>query len=214
MRRLRWMAVVGTVLGLHQSVDASVLVNFDTLPGGGAIASGTPATNQYAVLGVTFTGFEDGVEIAPEIRSQQFISVPASPPNYLTNFFNFPSTGDADRLDEIRISFSSGASNIEFDLNTAGTNTITFDLYDTGGAFLQTVTRDGNGTNNVHVTLPGTGIGRISAFQPQDNWWWSLDNLQFDAAPQAVPEPSTIALGGIAALAGLLVGIKRRRRGQ
>src|SRR5262245_36322088 len=94
LRRIRWVVVLGALLCVQEGVRAGVLVDFDTLPGGGPIASGTPATNPYASWGVTFTGFEDGVEIAPEIRSHVFLSTPASPPNYLTNFFNFPSTNN------------------------------------------------------------------------------------------------------------------------
>lgn len=194
--------ILGCAVGLLFASSASAtLINFDDL------ASGTPLTNQYSSQGVTFTGFEDAVQIAPEVRSQQFLSTPASSPNYLTNFFQFPSTSNLNRLDEIRITFSAPTSGIAFDLNTAGTNTIRFDLFDFGGAFLQSISLAGNDTNNVSHVLAGTNIGRISAFQPTDVWWWSLDNLRF--TQQTVSEPLSLALFGIG-LAGLAAARRRK----
>lgn len=179
------------------------LIDFDDL------ANGTSLTNQYAAQGVLFTGFENSVEIAPEVRSQQFISVPSSAPNYLTNFFGFPSTDAANRLDEIRISFLSPVSGVGFVLNTASLDTpgptITADIYDFDGVFLQQIGLVGSGVLNVAQLLPGANIGRISLFQPDDTWWWSMDNLQFDR----VPEPGTLALLGLG-LAGL--GLTRRSK--
>lgn len=174
----------------------ATLIGFDDL------ASPTVLTNQYAALGVVFTGFENGVENAPEVREQEFVSVPASSPNYLTNFVNFPSTGSADRLDEIRITFLAPTTDVTMVINTAGTNTIQFDIYDFSGAFVESLFRNGSDTDNVSISLPGTNIGRISAFQPTDNWWWSLDNLSYTQAA-AVPVPGTLALMllGIAGLA-------------
>ena len=185
---IRLLAAVAIVTG---TVHATT-INFDVLPGGGAIASGTVLTTQYLSLGVTFTGFEDGVEFAPEIRSQQFISVPNSLPNYLTNFHHFPSTAAPDRLDEIRMTFATGVTNVQMVLNTAGTNDITFAIYNTVGTLLSTVTRSGSGASNVAITLPGTNVGRISAFQPTDTWWYSIDDLQFDQVQAGVPEPTTM----------------------
>lgn len=200
--------VAFTMVCAITTASAATLINFDTLPGGGAIASGTPLTNQYASLGVTFGGFEDGNSFAPEIRSQQFISVPASSPNYLTNFRNFPSNNEEDRLDEIRILFASGVSNVSMIINTAGTNNLTFEIYDTNNSLLSTEIRSGSDVDNVSITLPGSGIGRISVFQPADGWWYSIDNLQFDMAGAPIPEPSTYAL----VAAGVAAMLYRRRR--
>jgi hypothetical protein len=191
-------------LAAGQAQAGIISIDFDTFPGGAPVPSGTPLTTQYSALGVVFTGFENGVEIAPEVRAQQFISVPASQPNYLTNFSNFPSTSDPDRLDEIRMTFSVPVSDVNMIINTATTNTITFDLYDMSGTFLGSQSRVGNGVLNVPISLSGADIGRISAFQPTDGWWWSVDNLEFTP----VPEPATLSLLGL----GLLAVARKRRR--
>lgn len=197
-----------------KSVTLAAALTLSALPAAQAafigfddLASGTSLTNQYASLGVVFSGFENGTEIAPEVRAQEFISVPASSPNYLTNFFNFPSTAGDDRLDEIRISFLAPTTDVTMVINTAGTNDIRFDIYDFSGAFVESVVRSGSGTDNVSISIAGSNIGRISAFQPTDLWWWSLDDLSFTQA--SVPVPGTLALM-LLGMAGL--GLARRHR--
>ena len=192
------------VLAAMTAPVQAALIDFD------GFSSGTSLTNQYASQGILFSGFENGAPIAPEIRSQQFVSSPASSPNYLTNFFNFPSTSTGNRLDEIRMDFTSPVENVSMIINTAGNNTIQFDLYDFSGTFLSTQLKNGNSVSNVPISLTGTNIGRISAFQPSDGWWWTLDDLSFDAAP--VPEPSSFALLGMGALGFIGCGWRRKRK--
>ena len=48
------------VLVCGQIQAALILIDFDNLPGGGTIASGTNLTNQYSSLGVNFSALEDG----------------------------------------------------------------------------------------------------------------------------------------------------------
>ncbi|MET0025100.1 MAG: PEP-CTERM sorting domain-containing protein [Sedimenticola sp.] len=201
MTYLKKFNVLVAIFGLFIFGNANaVVIDFDDL------ADGTSLTTQYSSLGAVFTGFEDSREIAPEVRNQEYISVPQSSPNYLTNFFNYPSTSTSDRLDEIRISFLAPASDISFYLNTASTNTITVDIFAFDGSLIQTVGLTGSGTDNVFHSLTDTNVGRISMYQPSDGWWWSMDTLSYEIAD--IPEPATLALMGLG-LAG--IGWKRRK---
>jgi hypothetical protein len=60
-------------------------------------------------------------------------------------------------------------------------------------------------------TLPDAGITSVTIRAANSSSYdYAIDNVSF--TPQAVPEPSTMMLGGIGAVAGLGYGAVRRRR--
>lgn len=65
----------------------------------------------------------------------------------------------------------------------------------------------------LHFSLNNPGSGslqvKFSLLEGSNDWWWAIDNVGITG--RTVPEPSTIALGGIA-MVGLLVAARRRGR--
>ncbi len=59
------------------------------------------------------------------------------------------------------------------------------------------------------VNNPASGslVFKFSLLEGSNDWWWAIDNVEVTG--RVVPEPSSIALGGIA-LIGLLAAVRRR----
>ncbi|MCH2057584.1 MAG: PEP-CTERM sorting domain-containing protein [Thalassotalea sp.] len=173
------------------------LITFDEL------SNGTALSDQYILEGVLFSGIENGIVYAPEVRSQYSTVVPNSPFNYLTNFY-LPNNA-TDRLDSIVIDFLGKADNVSLFINTAGTNIVNFDVYDSSDVLVTTIGLSGSGTSNVFHNI-GSDIGKLVAHQPEDSWWWALDDLSYNLTPTDVPEPSTLVVFALG-----LIGIASRK---
>jgi len=199
-------AAIGICCALPVTASAAI-INFDVDGFGAPIAANTPITNQYANLGVTFLGLENGspvnVNAAPDPNG-----VPApSSPNVMTNCSNastFCPSGN--RADVLQIFFAAAASGISLQLDSLGNDSVTFNLYDALDVLLETQTVTSNGSLYIPVNFTASGVSRIDGLQPNDGWAWAFDDLTFDAT--AVPEPLTLSLFG----AGVVGAAAMRRR--
>lgn len=183
---------------------APVTVDFDNLPGGGTIASGTRIDTQYASVGVTFSLTENGAGAGGALASSDFIGG-AGTGNGLFNTVGdiFPISSD-NRADILHIDFSSGVTNVSF--MTEGFSDVTsFDFFDVSGGLLATITNTGGGS--MLVSYSGGIVGSIDARQGRDDFAFRIDDLSFTIA--AVPEPGSLALLGLG-LVGM--GFARKRK--
>ena len=190
----------------------AVVIDFDTLPDGSALASGTALSTQYATLGVTFSAYENGLAVDSYV-----LNVLGS--NYWYNCVVptcYPNVPD-NRADVIRIDFDGVGSNVSWITDTEGLpyNPIVFNAYDAAGTLLETHSISTSGTA-IPMSFLASNIAYIEMLQPVDPpntiigdaWAWGLDNLTFDVI-RPVPEPATLGLLGIG-LVGL--GYWRKRR--
>jgi PEP-CTERM motif len=202
-------SILGAACAIALAAPAhAAVIDFDNLPGGGAIANGTVISDQYSTVGARVSVFEEGnlmsggplatIEFAPD--SQQG--------NRLGNFFD----NDIERrADILRIEFAGLANDISFDFFPQGelgddTRVI---AYDANGNVLSDQLTGISGFEFELFNVAANGVKRLDILQPDDAWNWGLDNLSFTLDPAAVPEPSTVVLlaGALAAL-----GFARRRR--
>jgi hypothetical protein len=200
-------AMLATAMAAVPGVaSAATVINFDVDGLGNVIASNTSITNQYANLGVTFRGIEDeapvNINAAPDPDG-----VPApSAPNVLTNCDNAGQGCPGNRADIVQILFAGAASNISFQLDTLGGESVTFNLFDGNDMLLETLSVSSNGSVFVPVSFSASGVRRIDGLQPNDGWAWAMDDLSFDGG--VVPEPASWAM----MIAGFgLVGAAARR---
>lgn len=209
LRQSLWiagLAVAAPLAGVTPAVAAPIVINFDVDGLGNPIGFNVPITNQYANLGVTFLGLENGDPININAAPDPDGVPEPSNPNVLTNCANASAACPGNRADLVRITFDNPASAIRLMLDSLGGLSVTFNLYDSASNLLETQTVTSGGSLYVPVIFSATGVSRIEGLQPNDGWAWAMDDLQFESA--AVPEPATLALVGL----GLAAARARRRK--
>jgi hypothetical protein len=203
------LAIAGILAAAAPGAAGATVINFDVDGLGNPIAANTSITTQYANLGVTFLGLEESVPININAAPDPDGDLEPSSPNVLTNCSDASTFCPGNRADGIRIFFASGASDISLQLNSLGSGSITFNLYDVLDNLLETQTLSSPSGTYIPVIFAASGVTRIDGLQPNDSWAWAMDDLSFNGA--AVPEPSTWAM----MLLGFgAVGFALRRRKQ
>ncbi|PCI67748.1 MAG: hypothetical protein COB26_09125 [Piscirickettsiaceae bacterium] len=183
---------------LFAGVANATMIDFDTLPGGGALAANSILTNQYSSFGVIFSATENSSTVSSAVINT-FTPISG---NY---WANTTSGSFGPRHDELSIMFDNAAENISWLTQSYGNSLITFNAYDNASNLLESITATGDW---VSTSFASSGIYRIDALQPSDAWGWGLENLSFDSSV-SVPEPASIALLGLG-LAG--IGFSRRKK--
>lgn len=212
------MALRGSVLATLLTIAtptwaAPVVIDFDTLPGGGSIADGTVITDQYDSLGVTFSAFENGVLSAGGPVATTDFAPGGQDGNRLGNFIGDPMNpiSGASRADVLRIDFASLVDNVSFDFfpqGSQGGNTLVEAFDGMGGLLFSGTTGISGFPVIANYVLPVNGVSRIDITQPTDSWNWGLDDLTFEES-SAVPEPTSLCL---LAIGGFGLAIRRRRQ--
>jgi hypothetical protein len=207
------LAAACLMLAYAPAHGAIILIDFDTLPGGGPLADGSVLTTQYASVGATFSAIENGSPTA-SWASQDFASDAPNPPNNSGNAWN--NFFGAPRADILRVTFATPVSNVQWYTDSEGdpgSPGIKFEAFDSVGTLLETVfVGDTNFPNFLLTSFSVSGISRIDASQPFEDWGWALDNLQFETSDVEVPEPASLVLFAIGACAAGHGALRRRRQ--
>jgi hypothetical protein len=187
---------------LVTSAAHATLISFDdltqsTCPPDPETASCDPlyVTNQYADLGVTFSGAALVVALPGD-------AAVVSPPNYMSDFWG----------PGIDINFSGLLPTaVSLLVSSYVGNASYIDAYDSSGARIQSVITDGNRGLGIPapaysprqlVTFAGAEIARIHVIDLYERrGFLGVDNLSFARENISVPEPSTLLLiiGGLLA---------------
>ncbi|MEN6338327.1 MAG: hypothetical protein ABFE01_29070 [Phycisphaerales bacterium] len=201
-RRAAALGVI--VLAVAASAGATTIITFDDSPVG-PLAKGTVLTDQYASLGVKFTGFENGVEM-PTYVDAFWDGQPAG--NYWTNDNSSHMMGN-DRRDVIEARFLGPVSNVGFEyISTWSIEPAAVNLYDSSDTLIGRVSLATDSWVALDLSSY-SNIAYIQLLQPWDHFTLAVDNLRFDFAGATVPAPAALALS---ALGAGLVGRLRRSR--
>jgi hypothetical protein len=190
--------VAASIIALLISANANATtVDF------GVFVENTAITDQFASLGVTFRGLEEGVEV-PNVTAHFSSSTGAM---FLSNCYP---ARCGERADVVEVNFISAADNVSWGLDSEGSLSITFNAYAADDSLLETFSASSNGGT---VGFTAGGISRIEMLQPSDGWGWGFANLTFDAAAvaaPAVPVPTMSTYGIVLTILGLLLIASRR----
>lgn len=199
-----------SLLVLATSYAHGTLIDFDTDANGNVISANTAITNQYQNWGVTFAGFEDNASININAAPDPDGVTAPSGSNVLTNCTDASAACPGNRADIIEILFSGSSSNISLMLDTLGSASVTFELYDINNLLLETKTVSSNTSAYVPVSFSSVGVSKILGLQPNDDWAWAMDDLSFDMNLSAeIPEPSIILILSLGLLALRYSRVKR-----
>lgn len=188
------VSVVGVLAG-PGIAGASVVIDFESAPVGTFLS--------YTESGVTFTA-TDG----------QLIQAPFGP-----NGTRALLGVDSNPYSTIRADISGGATSVAIDLGdfNADPDTIFLEIYDSSNTLIGSTSAflDASFTGMQTLSLSGSGIAYaiFGSTDPSLNGSSIYaDNFAFEpAVASSVPEPSTLALAGLAGLGGL-VAVARRRK--
>jgi hypothetical protein len=208
--KIGMLAAITLVLGPRsvESADAATFnVNFDTLPDGSSVTSGTRISNQYSPFGVTFSLYENSALVGTPLASSDFIGGAGSGNGLFNVVGDISPQNNSNRADELVIEFSQAASNVSFTTNGFGDPTaFDFIAFNPSGTLLQTIT---NTTGNLsNISFNGGLISRIVARQGLDDFTYRIDNLSYTLAEQ-VPTPVLIP-----SLIGMGIGVLRKRKSE
>ncbi|MDO6428263.1 PEP-CTERM sorting domain-containing protein [Thalassotalea sp. 1_MG-2023] len=191
-----------SLLVLATSYAHGTLIDFDTDANGNVITANTAITNQYQNWGVTFAGFEDNASININAAPDPDGVTAPSGSNVLTNCAVASLGCPGNRADIVEILFSGSSSNISLMLDTLGSSSVTFELYDINNLLLETKTVSSNTSTYVPVSFSSVGVSKILGLQPNESWAWAMDDLSFDMNLSAeIPEPSIIFILSLGLLA-------------
>jgi hypothetical protein len=194
--------LVGLTIVLGAAKANATLINFDTLPGGGAVANNTRIGHQYAPMGVTFSLFENGDLVGNPLATSIGGSHGAGSGNGLYNVF----------ADVLLIDFTTPVTNVSFDTYGFFRDDTSFNFlaYDTGDSLLETITNTDGGL--MTVSFNGGSVARIEVLQENELGTYRIDDLSFQPASAPVPEPGTWMLMSTGLIGLLGYGWRKRQR--
>jgi hypothetical protein len=197
-RRIAGIAAVGALLAGAARADYIVAIDFDTAPGGAAIASGDVVDTLYASRGVTFAAIGDGCAISGHAyASENRSAVDAGTlPNVVTTC---EGSGGSDIAESFQGSvatyFASDASSVCINVLLPA-DVAVLRIYDAQDAPLDTVFSPGG--EGFLCASSASGI-RSATFSGSLSNYARFDDLEVTF----VPELGTVA--GLAALAAIAV---------
>lgn len=159
---VRTIASIGLLVGIVATAGAQVVtINFDTAPGGGAVANGTVVNSLYASQGVIFSrtatgaSCNDGNIYASNDRPADFTI--SSTPNVVSTCAP-PVASDISEpnFGAVRADFSSAVSQVCINVRPdGGTDTAFLRAYDSGASLLTTATSAAGVIQTLCATAPG-----------------------------------------------------------